>query len=77
MAGKSPASPELIAEWTDVLHEACRELEAAEDQLVQAKEKFRATINAAFDAGLSVNPISQAINLTPSRTYQLRAGRRT
>lgn len=77
MAGKSPASAELIDEWTVVLQDACRDLEAVEQELVKAKERFRSKINAAFDAGLSVDPISKAINRTPSRTYQIRAGRRT
>jgi len=80
MAGESATQtePELDIEgWAQKLRAARNALEQARSAADQADEAFRATVRAAFAAGLTVVPIQEATGLTTSRLYQIKAGRRT
>ena len=77
MPGKSTQTADKVDEWMDRLGVARRRLDEARQTASDAEEEFRDMVRGAFDDGLSVTPIAYATNLTPSRVYQIKAGRRT
>jgi hypothetical protein len=54
--------------------EAIEYLKIKREEALSAEEELRVCVREAFDAGLSVTPISEATSLSISRIYQIKRG---
>ena len=74
MGMKPKPSAELLAVWTPLLSAAAEAERQARKVLKQAQEGLRVVVVDAFDAGLTVDPISEATDKSIGRLYQMKRG---
>lgn len=76
MAGKPRTPPDQLEQWQKRLRAATDAMHQLREQAMEAELAFRATVNDAFDAGLSSTPIVEATGLSLGRIYQIKRGTR-
>jgi hypothetical protein len=62
---------DLVASWSAKLTEATEYLKLKREEALSAEEELRVCVREAFNAGLTVTPISEATGLSTARIYQM------
>lgn len=76
MAAKR-SSPEHIEAWVARVSGSRTELEVARSKADEAYASFCTEIRSALSDGVTAKDLHDATGLTPSRLFQIKAGRRT
>jgi hypothetical protein len=74
MVNKAKAPNDLVASWAAILARASDAQRKKEEEHDRATEFRDVCVRDAFDAGLTVDPISDATGLSVGRLYQIKRG---
>jgi hypothetical protein len=76
MARKPPVPKEVLKEHTKQIRASTRKLERRRQEAAAAEDERDEAILAAFEAGLTADPIHEAANMSKDRAWQINQRRR-